>query len=314
MVCCLGTHFAYGAYGAVYAGHSISERTATHEFGSVKPGTTVKHTFKLLNDLGNQISIDDVVSTCGCAVPDIPKKSMRPGESIDIEISLNTGERAGRFSRQIILFLSDKRQLDLVLEGYVESPNLGELKFGVVKRGDRIRKTIPLSSDKGISVVKVTHSGKFLAVSFDDNSRELSVELVDSIPFGRFAERIDIITNDPVFSNKNLVATGTVRSPLDAESRVLKVGLILKNSSKQASTVIYSPYSQPISDVSVVQVEGPKTELSLLPLSPNKYSLGLTCKWSENKSGIYKAVFEVTGSTSGKMERFNIEIYGLYEK
>ena len=46
-----------------------------HDFGEVKEGEIVKHTFKFVNSGRIPLIINDAHSTCGCTIPDWPKKT-----------------------------------------------------------------------------------------------------------------------------------------------------------------------------------------------------------------------------------------------
>ncbi|MEK7257790.1 MAG: DUF1573 domain-containing protein [Bacteroidota bacterium] len=66
---------------------------AIFDFGEVKEGTVVKHSFKFTNTGKVPLIINNAHSTCGCTVPKWPKDAVAPGESGEITVAFNTQSR-----------------------------------------------------------------------------------------------------------------------------------------------------------------------------------------------------------------------------
>jgi len=56
-------------------------KTTSYDFGTVKEGAEVKHTFVFENTGKAPLLISDARSTCGCTVPQWPKNPIPPGET-----------------------------------------------------------------------------------------------------------------------------------------------------------------------------------------------------------------------------------------
>ena len=70
-----------------------------YDFGSVKQGTKVNHTYKFTNNGKVPLIITDARSTCGCTVPTYPKIPIEPGKSGEIKVVFDTtnfSERQGK--------------------------------------------------------------------------------------------------------------------------------------------------------------------------------------------------------------------------
>ena len=70
-----------------------------YDFGSVKQGTKVNHTYKFTNSGKVPLIITDARSTCGCTVPTFPKTPIAPGKSGKIKVVFDTtnfSERQGK--------------------------------------------------------------------------------------------------------------------------------------------------------------------------------------------------------------------------
>lgn len=75
-----------------------------HDFGDVKEGTVVSHTFKFSSVGKIPLIIKDATSTCGCTVPDFPKDPLSPGENAEIKVKFNTENKEGHQSKVITVF------------------------------------------------------------------------------------------------------------------------------------------------------------------------------------------------------------------
>ena len=75
-----------------------------HDFGDVKEGSVVNHTFKFTSTGKVPLIMKDATSTCGCTVPDFPKDPLSPGESAEIKVKFNTENKEGHQSKVITVF------------------------------------------------------------------------------------------------------------------------------------------------------------------------------------------------------------------
>lgn len=69
----------------------------TFDFGTVKEGAEVKHTFEFTNIGKAPLLISDARSTCGCTVPQWPENAIPPGGSGSIDVVFKT---AGKQNKQ----------------------------------------------------------------------------------------------------------------------------------------------------------------------------------------------------------------------
>lgn len=66
------------------------EDNLSWDFGRVKEGVIVKHSFIFKNESKNILNIKEVNTSCGCMVSKVKKKRLAQGESTAIEVSFNT--------------------------------------------------------------------------------------------------------------------------------------------------------------------------------------------------------------------------------
>jgi len=84
---------------AVSAGKMIDPFTL--DFGKVKQGEILKHSFALKNDSSKILNIKDVNTSCGCTASKIAKKTLAPGESTVIDVSFKSKGYSGQITQFI---------------------------------------------------------------------------------------------------------------------------------------------------------------------------------------------------------------------
>ncbi len=80
------------------------------DFGYVPFGSTIKHRATLVNQCDTIVTITRVVPGCGCTQIPLKKKQLAPGESLEVEILLETNKiRQGSFQKAPV-FYTDSRE------------------------------------------------------------------------------------------------------------------------------------------------------------------------------------------------------------
>ncbi len=60
------------------------------DFGQIKQGAIVRHTFVFKNETKQTLTIKDVTTSCGCTASTVKNKILKPGESTEIEVKFNS--------------------------------------------------------------------------------------------------------------------------------------------------------------------------------------------------------------------------------
>lgn len=89
-------------------------------FGKVKEGTTVSHTFELVNKGTDVLNIKDVRTSCGCTAALVSSSELKPGEKGTLKVDLDTKGRQGKMSRTISIMSNDSEQSTKVITIYAE--------------------------------------------------------------------------------------------------------------------------------------------------------------------------------------------------
>jgi Protein of unknown function (DUF1573) len=76
----------------------------TYDFGSVKEGTEVEHTFTFTNTGKVNLLISNAKSTCGCTVPKWPDYPIAPGKSDKIKVVFKTEGKKDFQNKPVTIF------------------------------------------------------------------------------------------------------------------------------------------------------------------------------------------------------------------
>lgn len=75
----------------------------THDFGRVIQGEKVSYLFKFKNTGKSDLLIANATASCGCTVPEYPKKPIRPNEEGVIKVAFNTDGKKGVQTKTVTL-------------------------------------------------------------------------------------------------------------------------------------------------------------------------------------------------------------------
>jgi hypothetical protein len=96
---------------------TIQFDTTKHDFGTIKEGTVVKHSYHFKNTGEHPLLISNAVASCGCTVPSYPKEPIPPGGEGDIEVEFNSKGRKGHQEKNVLVY--SNAQLETMSIGFV---------------------------------------------------------------------------------------------------------------------------------------------------------------------------------------------------
>lgn len=91
-----------------------------YDFGTVKEGSVVSHTFEFENKGNATLDISNIKTSCGCTAALVSSKQIAPGKSGTIKIDLDTKNRQGRMSRTITISSNDPEIPNKVITIYAD--------------------------------------------------------------------------------------------------------------------------------------------------------------------------------------------------
>lgn len=75
-----------------------------HNFGAIKKGETVQHTYEITNTGDNPLVISDVKPACGCTAPEFTKDPILPGQKGKIVLSFDSTNFDGLVNKQASVY------------------------------------------------------------------------------------------------------------------------------------------------------------------------------------------------------------------
>lgn len=103
-----------------------------YDFGTIKQGEKVEHIFEFTNTGKNNLIITKAYSSCGCTVPDYPKRPIKPGESSQLKVIFNSAGKRNKQKKTITILanIKEKRaQLKIRAEIEVDKNQKEEYNF-----------------------------------------------------------------------------------------------------------------------------------------------------------------------------------------
>ncbi len=76
---------------------------AEHDFGEIKAGETVKHTYRFKNTGDQPLKLTRVKASCGCTTPSWSKEAIAPGEEGFIEVAFNSRGKRGPQRKSVVV-------------------------------------------------------------------------------------------------------------------------------------------------------------------------------------------------------------------
>lgn len=91
------------------------------DFGTVKEGEIVEHTFTFTNTGKIPLVISEARATCGCTVPEWPKDPIEPGGKSEIRVKFDTNGKKDKQSKPVTITANTyPAQTQVLIFGFVE--------------------------------------------------------------------------------------------------------------------------------------------------------------------------------------------------
>lgn len=98
------------------SGPRIAFDTPIYDFGEVKSGEVVKHTYVFTNVGGAMLQVSNVHASCGCTTAGEWTKQVEPGKTGSIPIQFNSGGFGGTVGKSITVTCNDTNQPNVILQ------------------------------------------------------------------------------------------------------------------------------------------------------------------------------------------------------
>jgi hypothetical protein len=196
------------------------------DFGDIKQGDVVSHTFVISNNGGDLLKINNVQASCGCTAASPEKNELGPGESTNLTVKFNSAGRKGVQTKTVKIFSNDPVSPEKVLtircnvlptsDASAGNPMIyvseTQHDFGKVNEGDKVDYTFTFvnkgSSNLIIKDIKTSCGCTAALLSVDNlapgQEGTLKVELDTKNRSGKMSRTVTINSNDPKEPSKIL--------------------------------------------------------------------------------------------------------------
>jgi hypothetical protein len=86
-----------------------------YDFGTIDEGDIVETTFKFKNTGKKELIISHAKASCGCTIPEWPKKPIMPGEEGVIKVKFNSDHKPNKQQKQITLTTNTNNGKELLM-------------------------------------------------------------------------------------------------------------------------------------------------------------------------------------------------------
>jgi cytochrome c2 len=99
--------FYPGASSGADGAPNIVIEPVSFDFSKVDEGATVKHVFKVSNTGSADLMLNRAYATCGCTTAALSKKLLRPGETADLSVSIDTAMKQDKVAKLVFVSSND---------------------------------------------------------------------------------------------------------------------------------------------------------------------------------------------------------------
>lgn len=85
---------------------TISWNEELYDFGKIKQGDVVSHTFTFKNTGENPLQITNIKPSCGCTTPNWSKDPVAPGAEGTVELKFNSAHKSGTQIKSVTLYMN----------------------------------------------------------------------------------------------------------------------------------------------------------------------------------------------------------------
>jgi hypothetical protein len=289
--------------------------------GTVARGSRVRHAFRLVNRLDQEVRISTWKTKCGCTDVRVGAMTVPPGTQTTIEAVLDTTRFLGHKPSGLTLILDrpSYAEVDLNLSCFIRSdvslePGLAD--FGTVSRSAGARPVVTLNltyqgSQPNWGVMKMQNLIPHVSARLQEQSRSpggpvqylLTVSLDPSKINGPVKDEITLLTNDPTAPTIPVAVSAQVQSAVTVSPSPLILGSVRPGQVIKRSLLVRS--SQPFKLTALRPSRPDLTVTGGQDVARPLHKVDLTLKVPD-QPGPYNAVVEIDTDLKGEPPaRFN---------
>jgi len=102
----------------------ITFKETEFDFGDIKQGDKVEHTFEFTNTGEADLMISTARASCGCTVPEFTEEPIKPGKSGKIKVTFNSAGKKGPTTKTITVVCNTANENEiLTIKTNIQVPN-----------------------------------------------------------------------------------------------------------------------------------------------------------------------------------------------
>lgn len=132
------------------------------QLGEVKEGVVLKKQLTLMNVGTELLTIDDIRTSCGCAIAKTEKKQLKAGETTTLSINIDTKDSKGPLKKQVFITTNESKDKEYEIVMFVTVRNVIEFKpiflnFHTIAFGTTVYDTVTVhnTSDKPFTITSL---------------------------------------------------------------------------------------------------------------------------------------------------------------
>ena len=208
-----------------------------YDFGEVEAGDEVEHAFVFENAGDDLLSIEKVLTSCGCTGALVTEQEVPPGGTGEIKATFHTKGFQGAVKKGLTVESNDpeNKLVRLTIGGNVVSEVAVDpryLDWGILRPGDSPRPkklSIRFLNGRGLQLEKIQSESPSVVLtkkSEDEKRAVYSVALAENLPTGRFTGRITIRSNSERVPEVHVPFQGQVQGNAKVIPHILSLGRI----------------------------------------------------------------------------------------
>jgi hypothetical protein len=208
-----------------------------YDFGQIEAGEDVEHIFVFHNTGDELLSVEEVLTSCGCTGTLVSEEAIPPGGTGEIQATFHAKGFQGKVKKGLTVVTNDPEHelVRLTIGGKVVSEvsvEPGYLNWGTIQPGDapRPRKlSIRLLEGRDVRLEEVrSESPSVVLTKESENGRKVvySAALAEDLPAGRFTGRVTIRSNSERVPEIHVPFQGQVQGNVKVIPHILSLGKV----------------------------------------------------------------------------------------
>jgi hypothetical protein len=228
-------------------------RSQVHEFGAVRAGQDVEHTFTIRNPSSTPLRITRILVGCSCMITREEPTCIAGRSTCELPVLLKTYAKSGEVAQRVRVDFAGRDPIYLVLHGSVIRDVPDRLKFPRLKAGAGYQVEFWLTPYPGVdlAIQRLEYDQRYFDVVYtpvrdEQHGFRFTVALRPGVACGPFEKLLTIYTNDTVAAAKRIPLSGYILRHFEVEPAQVAFGVVRPREEKAEVIKVFSPYGDAV--------------------------------------------------------------------